>query len=178
MRVIAGIAALILLTGCFTPTPVQYDFAPAQSGATLDCRAGDLITVTLPVNGDTSGLFWREAKPVNPNVLIRTDIVQGKAENLATKKMEKVIQYRYRVTNGGFAGISLEYSDRHGSQVRDRFDLLVRAEGKPVQLEDLFKDGPPPETMTDSKGNVVEKPRHLLDPKRTVLPPPPRNISK
>ena len=152
--------AISLLGTACGHTPVRFDFSADLSGETLDCTAGDLIAVTLPTGNETD-YFWKEAKPVDPAVLMRLDIKQGKAENLKTGKMENVIQYQYRVTNRGFGGISLEFSN--GTQIKKRFDLLIRAKGKPVQLEDMFKDGPPPDTMVDSKGNVHQKPKHLLD---------------
>lgn len=150
---------LLLLTAACAHSPVRYDFSVERSGATLDCIAGDLITVTLPAS-KKNDFFWKEAKPVDPAILMRLDIKQGKAKNLKTGKTENVIQYHYRVTNSGFGGISLECSNGH--KVDQRFDLLVRAQGKPIQFEDMFKDGPPPDTMVDSKGNVHKLPKHLL----------------
>lgn len=151
---------LILITAACAHTPVRFDYSVERSGETLDCMAGDLITVTLPASKKTD-FFWKEAKPVDPSVLMRLTIKQGKAENLKTGVAENVIQYHYRVTNKGFAGISLECSNGH--KIEKRFDLLVRAKGKPVQFEDMFKDGPPPDTMVDSKGNVHKMPKHLLE---------------
>lgn len=159
IRLLSAIC-LILFTAACAHTPVQYDFSAERSGETLDCTAGDLITVTLPKSRKTD-FFWKEAKPVDPAVLMRLDIKQGKAKNLHTGKTENVIQYHYRVTNRGFGGISLECSN--GQKVEQRFDLLIRAKGKPVQFEDMFKDGgPPPDTMVDSKGKVHQMPKHLL----------------
>lgn len=152
-------ASALLCTAC-GHIPVNFEYSADRSGETLDCTAGDRISVTLPA-GNKIDYFWREAKPVDPSVLMRLDIKQGKAKNLKTGKTENVIQYQYRVTNSGFAGVSLEYSN--GYSVEQRFDLLVRAKGKPIQFEDMFKDGPPPDTMVDSKGNVHKRPKHLLD---------------
>lgn len=158
IRCLAAFALLLLAAAC-AHTPVQFDYSVEQSGETLDCTAGDLITVTLPASSKTD-FFWKEAKPVDPAILMRLTIKQGKAENLKTGKTENVIQYQYRVTNSGFGGISLECSNGH--QIDQRFDLLVRAKGKPIQFEDMFKDGPPPDTMVDSKGRVHKLPKHLL----------------
>ena len=56
--------ALILFTAACAHTPLQYDFSVERSGETLDCTAGDLITVTLPKSKKTD-FFWKEAKPVH-----------------------------------------------------------------------------------------------------------------
>ena len=48
-----------------------------------------------------------------------------------------------------------------------------------LRLPSIFEDDDDiPDTMTDSKGNVVPKPGHLLDPSARPIRPPKKNAPR
>ena len=149
----------LLLSGCGMFGPSEYVFDPGSSGSTAEVRTGDRILVILPSDRDPA-LFWKTAAPPDPKVLMRLSVRSGKIRKNDGPEFYAV-EYAYRVVGPGFAGIALE---RNGKGGRERFNLLIRAEGEPQKAEDIFGEGEkPPDTMTDSKGNVVKKPKNLLD---------------
>ncbi len=162
-NILFACAVLILLAGCSYFEPAEYHFSEEATGLTQDVRVGDLITVTLPA-GDDPACFWKPGKGLNPDVLLTLDIIQGKARKHNTGPLIPVIQFRYRVLAEGFSGIALEYEgpvNEDGESESKRFNLLVRATGKPLELQDIFEEGKPPEIMTDSKGNIIPKTANL-----------------
>ena len=155
--------SLLLSAGCRTGGGDAWHFSEDDSGLSLDARVGDEIFITLPEE-DSSAYFWKQAQPVNPKVLLTGDMKRGTAKKNGTGPDLRVVQYRFLVIGEGYSGVSLEYraSDApDASPASKRFDLLVKSQGKPLELKDIFEDGPPPDTMTDSKGNVVPKPAEL-----------------
>ena len=145
--------------------PEEYVFDSGSSGSTAEVRTGDRIVVILP-SEKAPERFWKTAAPSDPKVLLRLSVRSGKTSKNGGPEFYAV-EYTYRVVGPGFAGIALERNgppDAEGRRTRERFNLLVRAEGEPRQAEDIFEKGEkPPETMTDSQGNVVERPKNLLD---------------
>jgi len=158
---------LLFSAGCRTGGGDAWHFSEEDSGLSLDVRVGDEIFITLQEEDseeDSSSYFWKQAQPVNPKVLLTGGIKRGMAKRNGTGPDLRVVQYRFLVIGEGYSGVSLEYRASDAPDVSDvqkRFDLLVKSKGKPLELKDIFEDGPPPDTMTDSKGNVVPKPAEL-----------------
>ena len=165
-------ASLLLSAGCsLFFGEEEHRLELEDSGSTLEVRTGDTIIVTLP-RDPRSGRAWRVVAPPHSAVLAKTDVRRGKTfrSGDSDHPMEAV-QFFYRAVGPGYAGISLERkgpADETGMRgPTERFNLLVHAEGEKLSPGNIFQeDDNVPETMTDSKGNVVPKPGHLLDPPR------------
>lgn len=155
--------SLFLAAGCASGGGTEWHFSEDDSGMILEARVGDEIFVTLPA-GDDPACFWKQIQPVNPKVLLSYDMKRGTAKKNHQGPDVRVVQYRFRVIGEGFSGVSLERGMSDGGELPSgpvRFDLLVKSKGKPLELKDIFEEGPPPDTMTDSKGNVLPKPAEL-----------------
>lgn len=154
---------LFLAAGCAAGGGTAWHFSEDDSGMVLDAQVGDEIFITLPA-GDDPACFWKQAQPVNPKVLLTYDMKRGTAKKNHEGPDLRVVQYRFRVIGEGFSGVSLERDPPEDGGLQPgpvRFDLLVKSKGKPLELKDIFEEGPPPDTMTDSKGNVLPKPAEL-----------------
>jgi len=165
---------LTLAAGCSLFGEQEHNLSLEDSGATLEMRTGDRIIVTLP-RDPRVGRAWRVVSPPHSAVLAQTDVRRGKTSRADDPdRTMDAVQFFYRVVGPGYAGISLERkgppdeSGVHGPA--ERFNVLIHAEGDKVSPGNIFKDDDDvPDTMTDSKGNVVPKPGHLLDaPRRPV----------
>ena len=179
LTVLSAFAGALLLSGCFFGEE-EYNLDLDDTGSTLDVRTGDRIVVTLP-RDPRSGRAWREVSPPHTAVLARIDIRRGKTSRTGDSDQEvDAVQFFYKAVGPGFAGISLERkgpADESGVRgPTERFNVLVRAEGDRISPGNIFHDDDEdvPQTMTDSKGNVVPKPGHLLD-EPVRLPPRPKN---
>lgn len=166
-----AVTGLLLLTvsGCSLFGEQEHSLSLEDTGSTLDVRTGDRILVTLPLDR-RSGRAWRVASPPHTAVLAQIDVLRGKTSRSdEPDQTMDAVQFIYRVVGPGYAGIALErkgLADENGVRgPSERFNVLIHAEGERISPGNIFKDDDDvPETMTDSKGNVVPKPGHLLDP--------------
>lgn len=168
MTAVAG-AFLMTAAGCSLFGEQEHSLSLEDTGSTLDVRTGDSILVTLP-RDPRSGRAWRVVSPPHAGVLVRTDVRRGKTSRADDPEQTMdAVQFFYKVVGPGYAGIALERkgpADENGVRgPSERFNVLIHAEGERVSPGNIFKDDDDiPNTMTDSKGNVVPKPGHLLDP--------------
>lgn len=170
-------ASLLLISGCSLFGEQEHSLSLEDTGSTLDVRTGDRILVTLPRDPRT-GRAWRVAAPPHSAVLARVDVRRGKTSRADDPGQSMdAVQFFYRVVGPGYAGISLERkgpADENGVRgPSERFNVLIHAEGERVSPGNIFEDDDDiPQTMTDSKGNVVPKTGHLMDPANRPLIPP------
>ena len=170
----AAAAGLLLLSGCSFFGEQEHSLSLEDTGSTLDVQTGDRIIVTLP-RDPRSGRAWRVVTPPGAAVLARIDVRRGKTSRADDpERTMDAVQFFYRVVGPGYAGISLERkgpADENGVRgPSERFNVLIHAEGDRVSPGNIFEDDDDiPQTMTDSKGNVVPKTGHLLDPSTRPL---------
>ena len=162
-------AGLLLISGCSLFGEQEHSLSLEDSGSTLEVRTGDRILVTLPWD-PRSGRAWRVVAPPHTAVLARVDVRRGKTSRSDDPdRTLDAVQFFYRVVGPGYTGISLERkgpADENGVRgPMERFNVLIHAEGERVSPGNIFEDDDDiPDTMMDSKGNVVPRPGHLLDP--------------
>lgn len=178
-------AGVFLLTGagCSIFGEQEHNLSLEDTGSTLEVRTGDRIVVTLP-RDPRRGRAWRVASPPHSAVLARIDVRRGKTSRSDDpERTIDAVQFFYRAIGPGYAGIALErkgLADENGVRgPTERFNVLVHAEGERVSPGNIFKDDDDiPDTMTDSKGNVVPKPEHLLDPSARPVRTPKQNAPR
>lgn len=172
-------AGLLLLPGCSLFGEQEHCLSLEDSGATLNVQTGDRIIVTLP-RDHRSGRAWRVVAQPHAAVLVQTDVRRGKTSRIDDPEQTMdAVQFFYRAVGPGHAGISLERkgpADENGVRgPAERFNVLIYAEGERISPGNIFEDDDNvPQTMTDSKGNVVPKTGHLMDPANRPLLPPKR----
>lgn len=175
--VMSAFAAVFLLAGCSLFEEEEHSLSLEDTGSTLNVQTGDRIIVTLPWD-PRAGRAWHVVTPPSAAVLARLDVRRGKTSRADDpERTMDAVQFFYRVVGPGYAGISLERkgpADENGVRgPSERFNVLICAEGERVSPGNIFADDDDiPQTMTDSKGNVVPKTGHLLDPANRPLIPP------
>lgn len=183
MTAAAGVLLLLTCAGCSLFGEQEHHLSLEDTGSTLEVRTGDRILVTLP-RDPRRGRAWRVVTPPHSAVLARIDVRRGKTSRSDDpERTIDAVQFFYRAIGPGYAGIALErkgLADENGVRgPTERFNVLVHAEGERVSPGNIFEDDDDiPDTMTDSKGNVVPKPGHLLDPSARPVRIPKKNGSR
>ncbi len=157
--------AVCLTASCRSPQDILL--TESDSGRTLDLRVGDTIMVALCANRTTGYDWYPRHGAGNVQILAeKGERYRVDPDPYDVKKPvaggEGTHYFSYRVIGPGICGIALDYKRSWEKKDPSKiFEVLIRATGTPEEAASDPRELPPEEQpvyMTDSKGNVTERP--------------------